>query len=192
MKRMVRAQEMGIVRCCFILSFSARSYIRLGGIVRGCLVSRGSMPHFVQPDPMPNEDFEIWYIHPSCLSFLHTASLKNKKDSLRRSLLSLPPPPSHLSSTFVASGSGCYGPNPAFGIGPPAEIMTEDGDRLASAAFGTSGSAIRGSDVTSAVRVWLITMRSRDPYRSRSLSSCSCGSLPPLAVLTMERVQPEP
>lgn len=90
---MVRAQETGIVRCCFILSFSARSYIRLGGIVRGCLVSRGSMPHFVQPDPMPNEDFEIWYIHPGCLSFLHTASLKNKKDSLRRSLLSLPPPP---------------------------------------------------------------------------------------------------
>ena len=47
----------------------------------------------------------------------------------------------------------CYGPYPAFGMGPPAEIITEDGDRLASAIFGSSGSELRGSDVTSAVRV---------------------------------------
>ena len=75
-------------------------------------------------------------------------------------------------------------------MGPPAEIMTEDGGTLPSATFGSSGSEVRGSDVTSAVRVWLITMRSRDPYRSSSRSSCSCSL--PLPVWTMERVQPEP
>ena len=80
-------------------------------------------------------------------------------------------------------------------MGPPAEIMTEDGGMLASATFGSSGSDVRGSDVrgsdvTSAVRVWLITMRSLEPYRSSSRSSCSCSL--PLPVLTIERVQPEP
>ena len=68
--------------------------------------------------------------------------------------------------------------------------MTEDGGMLASATFGSSGSEVRGSDVTSAVRVWLITMRSLDPYRSSSRSLCSCSLAMP--ELTIERVQPEP
>lgn len=58
------------------------------GIFRACLVTRASMPHSVQPDPMSNEKFRNGYIQPGCLSVLHTASLNNKKDSLRR----FPPP----------------------------------------------------------------------------------------------------
>lgn len=40
------------------------------GIFRACLVTRESMPHFVQPDPMSNENFEMdiysQAVCPSC------------------------------------------------------------------------------------------------------------------------------